>query len=301
MQDCDDKGAGKLRWLHLNLASHGTREWIEQSSDLPKAVRQLMLSPDTHQRAVIEKHAVGLVLHDYERDFDRADTARVGAMRVAILSKLIVTARLHPLRCADIMRGKLLDGENVQSAAAALEILVGSIIEDISEITHKLGREIQDTEDALFENSETPEGRDLMSIRRRLVQVHRMLVGMTATFARLEDDEDLPPHLEGAIEGLVQRIGGLDSDVAASQSALRLLRDELDLQATNRTNQNLYLLSVMTALMLPATLVTGIFGMNTGGMPWQHSGGGTFVAALLAAATAGLTYAILKRLGLFKR
>jgi Mg2+ and Co2+ transporter CorA len=42
------------------------------------------------------------------------------------------------------------------------------------------------------------------------------------------------------------------------------LRDELDLQAAQRTNENVYLLSVLTALMMPATLVTGFFGMNTG-------------------------------------
>lgn len=264
-------------------------------------MKQLLLSPETHQRAVVEKNAAGMVLHDYERDFDQADTARVGALRVAITPKLIMTTRVHPLRSADIMRKKLRDGEDIATSAAALEILVGAIIEDISEITRKLGSEVQSAEDALFEGSITLQGRDLMSIRRRLVQVHRMLEGMTATFRRLDEDEDLPEHLEGAIGGLVQRINGLDSDVSSLQAALRLLRDELDLQATNRTNQNLYLLSIMTALMLPATLVTGIFGMNTGGMPWAQSGTGTLIAALLAAGTAGLTYAVLRRMGLFKR
>ncbi len=59
---------------------------------------------------------------------------------------------------------------------------------------------------------------------------------------------------------------------------MRLLREELDLQAVQRTNQNLYVLSVMTALLLPATLVTGLFGMNTGGLPWAHTPFGTAAA-----------------------
>ena len=50
------------------------------------------------------------------------------------------------------------------------------------------------------------------------------------------------------------------------QGQLRQLRDEIDLQQEQRTNQNLYLLSVITALLLPPTLVTGFLGMNTGGL-----------------------------------
>ena len=59
---------------------------------------------------------------------------------------------------------------------------------------------------------------------------------------------------------------------------LRLLRDELDLQATQQTNENIYFLSILSALLLPATLVTGIFGMNTGGLLWTNHPWGSVLA-----------------------
>jgi hypothetical protein len=34
------------------------------------------------------------------------------------------------------------------------------------------------------------------------------------------------------------------------------------------TNRNLYIHSIVTATLLPINLITGIFGMNTGGLPW---------------------------------
>jgi len=74
---CDGGTTGGFRWLHLNLADHGTRQWIEGAAMLPEAVRELILSPDTHQRALVDGDTVGCVLHDFERDFDVADTARV--------------------------------------------------------------------------------------------------------------------------------------------------------------------------------------------------------------------------------
>ena len=38
--------------------------------------------------------------------------------------------------------------------------------------------------------------------------------------------------------------------------------------APGKTNRHLYILSIMTAFLLPPTLVTGFFGMNTGGLPF---------------------------------
>ena len=59
------------------------------------------------------------------------------------------------------------------------------------------------------------------------------------------------------------------------------------------------MLSIVTALMLPASLVTGIFGMNTGGLPLTQSPLGSLAACLVAAASAGATYVLLRLLGFF--
>jgi len=127
-----------------------------------------------------------------------------------------------------------------------------------------------------------------------------MLDGMRAVFRRLEEDEELPEALIATVEKLSQRLHALDADTLAVQGQLRLLREELDIQAAQRTNQNLYVLSIMTALMLPATLVTGIFGMNTGGLPWASTSMGTLAATLLALGAAVATYLLLRLLGFMR-
>lgn len=88
--------------------------------------------------------------------------------------------------------------------------------------------------------------------------------------------------------------------MVAAQGQLRLLREELDLQSGQRTNENVYLLSVITALIMPATLVTSVFGMNTGGLPF-HGGAGTFMATVLAAGSSLATWLLLRRMGLVRR
>ncbi len=123
---------------------------------------------------------------------------------------------------------------------------------------------------------------------------------MRGVFQRLENDEELPEALLATVEKLVQRLQSLDADILGVQAQLRLLRDELDIQEAQRTNQNLYLLSIITALLLPATLVTGLFGMNTGGMGFSGPSG-TLAATVLAGAAAGATYLLLRWLGFMRR
>ncbi|MET0365476.1 MAG: CorA family divalent cation transporter [Sphingobium sp.] len=299
VQLCDSAHEDVFRWLHLSLADHGTRVWLQNAAMLPPGARELMLSQDSHQRVQIEGDTLCCILHDLERDFDVRDTARVGALRVAITPDLIITARLHPLGSADIVRRRIGEGVRVTGASAALELLVDAISQNIDAVIRELSSNIQEAEDAFLDGRRPPTSRQLLDIRRRLAQIHRMLDGTQRVFRRLEQDDDLSEALHPTVEKLSQRLQGLDMDALAVQGQLRLLRDELDLQSDQLTNQNLYLLSVMTALMLPATLVTGLFGMNTGGLPFTGPGG-TFLATLVALGAALATYVFLRSRGFFR-
>lgn len=301
VQRCEAEPAGRFRWLHLNLADHGTRSFIERAEQLPASVRELLLSPDQHQRALVDGDTVGCVLHDFERDFDVADTARVGALRIALTPDLMLTTRLHPLRSADIAKSRLSKSASPIGPAQALDLLVGAIGDNITDISRTLGADVQQAEDAFLDAHNPPSARDLIGIRRRLAQIHRLLSGMRGVFQRLEKDEELPEPLLPTVEKLTQRLQSLDADILEVQAQLRLLREELDIQEAQRTNQNLYILSIVTALLLPATLVTGIFGMNTGGLPLADGQWGTFHATALAALAAAATYLWLRWMGFMRR
>lgn len=290
---------GDLRWLHLSLADEVTRRWIDSASDLPEDMRRLLLGPEQHQRAQVSDGWLGCVLHDVERDFDRHDAERTGVLRLVLGERIIITARLHPVRSADLARRHVeRDGVCVRNAADALDLAVSSIIENIGAVARVQGELIERIEDDLLDEKRGFDHRRLIHLRRRIVQFHRLLNGMRAAFRRMETDKDMPETLGPTIEKLSQQLGAIDGEMLSFQSQLRLLREEADLQGTQRTNRNLYILSVLSALFLPATLVTGFFGMNTGGLPLVQSAEGTVIASMLAIAAAGLVYWLLRVMGL---
>ena len=96
---------------------------------------------------------------------------------------------------------------------------------------------------------------------------------------------------------LLQRIDGLHHDVQSVQDRARLLQDEIAARSASRTNRQLYVLSILTALFMPATFITGLFGINVKGLPWVESEAGAFFVALTCLAAALLTLVLLRRRG----
>lgn len=294
---------GGFRWLHLSLADQRVHRWLGHHPGLPAGVRELLLSAETHGRALVEGPFIACVLPDLERDFDPASLGRAGVLRFALGPSLLITARLHPVVSGDVIKRRIDRGAWIETPAAAFDLLAGAVAEVLGRALLEVNQAVQAAEDAMLDEGRSPDARSLATLRRRTVQLHRQLDGLRAVFRRLEEeeDEDLPEPLRLVVAKLAQRFAGLQGDVASVQGQLRSLLEEMDLQSTQRTNQNLYILSILTALMLPATLVTGIFGMNTGGLPLAAGASGTAWAAGLAVAASFGVYLLLRLLGFFRR
>jgi zinc transporter len=59
----------------------------------------------------------------------------------------------------------------------------------------------------------------------------------------------------------------------------------------------LYVLSVMTAVLLPMTIISGLFGMNVGGLPLVDTPMGFWVVTAVSLVIAAMTYLFVRRLG----
>ncbi len=84
-------------------------------------------------------------------------------------------------------------------------------------------------------------------------------------------------------------------DLELVQERARLLQEEMAGRLEEAVNRNLYVLSVVTTVFLPITLITGIFGMNVGGLPWTETTIGFGAVSWLMLFTLIVTVIILRR------
>ena len=289
-----------FRWLHLDLWDQRSARWIAEHSGLPADVQAVFLASDEHPRVVGSRRAMALVLPDFQREFDRVETERIGALRIAVRPGLMLTGRHHPLHTPDIFRHRAAQAEDL-SVDRALCMVLTTLADSLAGRTGSAMSELLALEDQVLADDRVPDTRALVTLRRLTARLHRMASGMHMALFRAVDDPAIDAIYRETLEPIVRRLQPIERDVIASQAQLRLLREELDLQAGQQTNENVYLLSVITALFMPATLITGFFGMNTGGLPLASEGGGTVIATIIAVLCSLATWLLLRTLGLIRR
>jgi zinc transporter len=291
---------GRL-WLHFNLADARTRPFLSRLQ-LPAPARELLLSRDSFQQLHIVDDCVYGVFSDLVRDID-SPTEETGFLRFAMTEHLLISGRHRALCAVDATRRVLEQGQRVQTVAALLEKIVDEVADTMDRMVDKIGTEIDGIEERVLLGETQPEMRGgLGRYRRTCVRLHRQLSGLRALFHRFEQRgvDELKPTLRLHAARLAQRLDGLDHDVVELRERARLIEEEMRFKLEEEGNRHLHALSVVTMLLLPPTLVTGIFGMNTKGLPLTDNEAGFLWAVALMIGASALAYAIMRRLGIVK-
>ena len=291
-----ETGEGFL-WLHLSLSNAASERWMRQHLQLSEDFYDALHEGIGSTRLEVQGDALIAVLHDvlFNTSFDSANVATV---TLHMEPHLVISARLRPLRAMDQLRVAVRAGQPLRSAPELLAQLLRDQAEVLADIVRKCAARVDAIEDTLLANRISVSRSELSGLRRSLVRLQRLLAPEPAALFRLLNrppdwltDEDVQDLRQSAEE-----FSTAVSDAGVLVERLKLLQEELSATVEEHTNRTLFILTLVTVLALPINVVTGLFGMNVGGVPLsQHGQGFTIVVCGLAAVTAVLAYFLLLR------
>lgn len=292
-----DLPGAEFVWIHLDLVHSRAKQWINECALLPVEAQNLFLSQDDHQRLHYNSDFAWGVTFDQVREIaSRAD--ETGMLHWIIGEKLLLTGRRQAMQATRLTRDALDGGFKATSPVMLFERIIEYVIEDVAEDVLQLTEDTDSVEDRILDDRIGDEARRLGLIRRRTVRLHRQLNGLHHLFRRFSETSSArsaPETVKSAASRLLQQVDTMLVDVQIVQQRARLLQDEIAAKLTTQTNNHLYVLSILTATLMPATLVTGLFGVNTKGLPFLEDEWG-FVYVVILSATAALSiYLLLKR------
>lgn len=300
---CDEQGAEadygvEPHWLHFNLSDSRAREWLKSRSKLPEEARDLLLNADPRIRLDVLPGGITAVLGDLFHDFDD-DPERLGTMRLYLDRRVLLSGRTHPLKAVDVLRRELLRSDETLTTISLFQLLIERLADSLALVVAKLNDQVDSAEDRILGGKHAGQGTPLGNLRRLVARLRRLVVANRAALTALPAqvvglyDADARQDLRAAIE----RLEAVGQDLDLVQERARLLQEEIAARVGEATNRNLFVLSIATTTLLPITLITGIFGMNLGGLPLgDHPHGFAFVMAGIAAAVL-LALWLLRRIG----
>ncbi len=280
-------------WLHFRQSDVRAQSWLNSFAHIPTHWRELLLDTDPHIRIETGDQAFAGVLGDFHFEFD-GDADMLGTVRVFVDEHCLISTRLHALKAMDCVRSDVKGGLPVKSPID----IVFRFLEDMMDLMagHSLKQaEIVDRiEDLVLKDRFLQESEELGAARRLLTRLRRMVDAQRHAMVQLSHR---PPawfreETRTEVRRIIERLTATFLDLDAIQERARLLQDEIAGRIANATNRNLYVISLLTAVFLPITLISGIFGMNVGGLPWegQPVGFGLVIGLMVATIGASLAF-----------
>lgn len=294
-----DPAAAHWVWRSYQLSDLRARQEIASESGLPQPVREAFLSASHGCHVDLENDWLYGDLPDLRHDYS-AEARGLGHFRFAFNGTMLIGGRKQPLRSVDNIRKIIENGSRkFRSPAELIEAVMAQSLDGMAAELTALGDSLDGIEDRIVSDAWHNERQTLVEARRHLVVIHRQMATLSNLFRHLDHShrDDLPDAINDMAARLSHRTQTLHHDGEQLQARARLLQDELMAKLTTQSNRLLYVLSVMTAVLLPMTIISGLFGMNVGGLPLVDTPMGFWLVSAISLLVAGVVYMFVRRLG----
>ena len=136
-----------------------------------------------------------------------------------------------------------------------------------------LNEDTDDVEEQIMENPNYNDRETIVTIRKQAIVFRRYILPQRAVIQNLINselhwlDKANKRHIKETYNDIQRYIEDLDTIRERSQ----IIKDELTNSLSARINKNLYVLSLIAATFLPLGFLTGLLGVNVGGIPGANN------------------------------
>lgn len=150
--------------------------------------------------------------------------------------------------------------------------IIDKLVDNCMPLAYKIERNVQEVEDQIFNGAGRETVQEISILRRDIIACRRIIKPMIPVISRLEylksrlTGEELEVYFSDIGDALARIWDTLEDQ----KGIIEALNDTYNSLTTHRTNEVIRALTVMSVLMLPLTLVSGIYGMNVP-LPFERS------------------------------
>lgn len=267
----EQSGDGDFVWCNIDGRDEEKRRWLETESGLATPVVRALTAVETRPRceamdkgALINLRGLGETPED---DPDPLVSIRLWAAKGRVLSVGFRSLAALDQVCERMNDGLIRDPGDLVSALA-VAITYGLDPEIVT-----LGDTIDECEASLDAAQAWQNRRAIGRARSLAISYRRFVVPERQALERLAQldadwlEEEDRLHLRDAAD----RFARMGEELEAVRERSALLHEQLTDLRSEQIETRALLLSVVALIFLPLTFLTGLFGMNVGGIPFAQN------------------------------
>ncbi|NOI31440.1 CorA family divalent cation transporter [Vibrio coralliilyticus] len=276
-------------WYHCQRDTPTLRVWL-QSQSLPESLIASLLADDTRPRfETYGEDCFLFILRDINLN-EGADPDDMLSVRLLWYRGALISTRKLPSRAVATVIEALQRHQGPSSVAELLVWMVSRINDAIAHFLTPVEEQI-----ATFDVPQVSDLEPLNLLHTRLLRLRRYLKPQRYAL------EDLLHAQVPALSQQVHHFNNAQDTVARLNESIDFYLDQIahalalvHQGQTQLMNRNTYLFSVIAGIFLPASFVTGLLGVNVGGLPGSAEPLAFWVLCALLIGVIGLEIVILK-------
>lgn len=282
---------GSCLWIDLEGQTPENQALVEGIGFHPLAVEDTFTLD--HQPKVEEYDDCLFVIVrgiNFNQRSDRLETLKLAAFLAA---DRLVTYHRQPLRSVATVRTRI--EESGRSPRGGLPHLLYLIYDEMMghyfPVLEEIAAAIEEVEEEIFDEPQPHHLETILRLRRRLSTLRRVMLPHRQIFSHLASGGPvlIPAHEALYFRDVYDEVFRLADAVDQQRDQLSSVRDTYLSVVSQRTNDVMKVLTIISAVLLPLSVIAGIYGMNFANMPeLQSRWGYPMVLGLMAIIAGGL-------------
>lgn len=262
------KAKGGYNWLHMCALCEATRKFLENQTTLELIVIDGMLAEETRPRTLIKDNGMLVILRAMNLH-EGEDPEDMISIRLWIDENTVISTRRRDIKAIEDIIGFIEEGEPPAGPGDFLVAITDRLFERMEPFFADLEDRISKAEELLALGKEDSVTHDVALVRKRIAIFMRYVTPQKKVLENLLNtkfkwfEEDHKEHLTESLDRVTRYVEELHELRDRSQ----ILNDEVNNAHGRQLNDTTYIFSVAATIFLPLTFLTGLMGINIGGMP----------------------------------
>ena len=270
-------------WVHLERSAEGTANWLANEADLSDLTLRILLEVETRPRVFSSDDGLIAILRGVNLNAG-ANPDDMVAIRMCVSENRLITVRNRPLMTPRDMLSELVDKR--KGARSAPELFVKLT----ERLTERMNSAVVDLDEKLDTIEIQLDDGDLTLIRRQLTEVRQTAAGLRRyigpqreALARIQIERPvwLDTNLNLLLRESADKLQRYVEELDAARERAMVVRDEISNQLAEGMNRRMYALALVAGIFLPLGFLTGLLGINVGGMPGVDNSWAFWVTCLM--------------------
>jgi zinc transporter len=289
-----------LMWIHLNYSHSDALGWLEQESDIDQIARKALTSDESRPRCERFDDGLLTILRGVNLN-PGADPEDMVSIRVWLEEHRIISCRHRRLSSIAELEELLKKGKGPRSQGSFLAQLSENLVRRMDNVIDTLEATALALENRLSNHDSGTLRIEISDTRRVVIHLRRYLAPQRDALKRLQamDIDWLSNDARARLNETADQTQGYLEGLDTIRDMTQVAQEELTQKLAGQTECRMYALAIITTVFLPLGFLTGLLGINVGGIPGIDNPLAFWIVCLLALLVGTVSLVILRLLRWF--